>query len=60
MAFLHSQEHVGEFDTVCALKELFVYAVKYNSEIIANLQQCDYVVQQNSLEKFINLINYKF
>ncbi|OTF69846.1 plexin-like protein [Euroglyphus maynei] len=52
--------HVGQFDTVCALKELFVYAVKYHADIMNNLQQSDYLTKQQSLEKFINLINYKF
>ncbi|KPM11036.1 plexin-like protein [Sarcoptes scabiei] len=52
--------HQGEFDTICALKELFVYAVKYHLEIIQNLQSIDYVNKQDLLERFINLINYKF
>jgi hypothetical protein len=52
------QTHTGEFDVICALKELFVYAVKYNAEIMDSLQR-DSSTQQ-TIQKFGNLINYKF
>ncbi|CAG2109656.1 unnamed protein product, partial [Medioppia subpectinata] len=53
-----SLTHTGEFDTVCALKELFVYSHKYNAEIMDALQR-DPMTQQ-SVQKFANLINHKF
>ena len=54
----YAQTHTGEFDIICALKELFVYSVKYNAEIMDSLQR-DPLTQQ-SVQKFANLINYKF
>ena len=51
----HVQTHTGEFDVICALKELFVYAVKYHSEVTDSLQTDPQLVK-----KFANLIDYKF
>jgi len=53
-----SLTHRGEFDSVVALKELFVYAVKYNADLMDSLLR-DHC-QQSNATKFGNLINYKF
>ncbi|XP_076344644.1 plexin-B-like isoform X2 [Tachypleus tridentatus] len=50
-----SMSHVGEFDTLTALKDLYVYAVKYNEELLHAVEE-DPFCQQTQLNHVLKTL----
>lgn len=51
-----SNEHAGEFDSMIALKELYVYAAMYAGPIVDQLAQNPFTVNVGLLDKFKQII----
>lgn len=60
LAFIHFQLHTTEFNTNCALHELYTYAVKYNEQLTVTLEEDEFSQKQRlayKLEQVHNIMS---
>lgn len=50
-----SMLHVGEFDTVAALKELYIYVNKYREPLFENLEEENYCRKLQLAQRLANV-----